>query len=237
MPQKLTPAACKRAADHLRSADPVLRAIIDRVGPPKIPQRDATFASVARSIAFQQLNGKAATTIFERLMQQCELCRGGNNGKAKRTLSARAGGPSDRKISSDWSAVTPQAILSLSDEQMRAIGFSRAKASYLRDLADKTRGGLLNFAEFPQMSDEEVIAHLTQVKGIGVWSAQMFLMFALRRPDVMPTADFGLNSAIRRAYRKRQMPKPKVILKIAEPWRPYRTVASWYLWRSLDVKV
>jgi DNA-3-methyladenine glycosylase II len=222
-PPKLTPAHLKRAVEHLKAADPVLREIIERVGPPRIPQREATFAAVARSIAFQQLNGKAATTIFERLLQQCVSCNGGNG--AKTTMSG------------SWSAVTPEAILTLSDEQMRAIGFSRAKASYLRDLSEKARNGVLNFTELPGMPDEDVIAHLTQVKGIGVWSAQMFLMFALRRPDVMPTADFGLNNAIRRAYRKRAMPKPKQVLRISEPWRPYRTVASWYLWRSLDVKL
>ena len=213
----------KRAVEHLKAADPVLRQIIERVGPPNIPQREATFGSVARSIAFQQLNGKAATTIFERLLKECHHCNGGSTKAAP-------------KISGEWSAVTPDAILSLTDAQMRAIGFSRAKASYLRDLAEKTRGGLLNFAELPNMSDEDVIEHLTQVKGIGVWSAQMFLMFALRRPDVMPTVDFGINNAIKRAYRKRKMPKPKHVLKIAEAWRPYRTAACWYLWRSLDVK-
>jgi DNA-3-methyladenine glycosylase II len=211
----------KRAIEHLKQVDPVLREIIERVGPPDIPRRDATFAAVARSIAFQQLNGKAATTIFGRLLTECENCNGGSKG------TTPAG---------EWAAVTPEAILSLTDQQMRAIGFSRGKASYLRDLSEKTRSGLLNFAQLPDMSDEDVIEHLTQVKGIGVWSAQMFLMFALRRPDVMPTADFGINNAIRQAYRKRKMPKPKQVLKIAEPWRPYRTAACWYLWRSLDVK-
>lgn len=220
---KLTPTHLKRAVEHLRAADPVLCEIIDRVGAPRIPQREATFAAVARSIAFQQLNGKAATTIFERLLHQCHNCNGGGQGEVK--------------LAGSWSAVTPDAILSLSDEQMRAIGFSRAKASYLRDLAEKTRSGVLNFVELPTMSDTFVIEHLTQVKGIGVWSAQMFLMFALHRPDVMPTADFGINNAIRRAYRKRAMPKPKQVLRIAEKWKPYRTVACWYLWRSLDTKI
>lgn len=219
---KLTPTQLKNAVEHLRSADPVMRRIIDQVGPPKIPRRDATFAAVARSIAFQQLNGKAATTIFERLLRECHAC----NGDGTEVIKANV-----------WTAITPDAILTLSDDQMRAIGFSRAKASYLRDLSDKTRNGTLNFADLPRMSDDDVIDHLTQVKGIGVWSAQMFLMFALHRPDVMPTADFGLNNAIRRAYRKRAMPKPKQVLRVAEPWRPYRTVASWYLWRSLDVKI
>ena len=213
----------KRAVEHLKTVDPVLREIIERVGPPQIPHRDPTFANVARSIAFQQLNGKAATTIFERLLKECHNCNG----------AGASGAPT---MSGDWSAVTPEAILSLTDAQMRTIGFSRAKESYLRDLAEKTRAGVLNFAELPMMSDDDVIEHLTQVKGIGVWSAQMFLMFALRRPDVMPTLDFGINNAIRQAYRKRKMPKAKQVLKIAEPWRPYRTAACWYLWRSLDVK-
>lgn len=221
-PVKLTPARLKSAVEHLRAADPVMKAIIERVGPPKIPRREATFAAVARSIAFQQLNGKAATTIFDRLLRQCHLCNGNGAGAISST---------------NWTAITPEAILSLSDEQMRAIGFSRAKASYLRDLSEKTQNGILNFTEIPAMADDDVVAHLTQVKGIGVWSAQMFLMFALHRPDVMPTADFGLNNAIRRAYHKRAMPKPKQVLRVAEPWRPYRTVASWYLWRSLDVKI
>jgi DNA-3-methyladenine glycosylase II len=222
-PKKLTPAALQRAIAHLKAADPVLREIIDRVGPPQIPRRDATFSAVARSIAFQQLNGKAATTIFGRLLTECANCNGG-------------AAPKRPANTDDWSAVTPEAILTLTDAQMRAIGFSRAKASYLRDLSEKTRSGALNFAQLPDMSDEDVIEHLTQVKGIGIWSAQMFLMFALRRPDVMPTLDFGINTAIRRAYRKRKMPKAKQVLKIAEPWRPYRTAACWYLWRSMDVK-
>ena len=221
MPAKLTSATLKKAVEHLKAADPVLARIIDRVGPPRIPQRDPTFANVARSIAFQQLNGKAATTIFERLLRECHLCSG--NGDAVAVT-----------VSGDWSAVTPEAILSLTDDQMRAIGFSRAKASYLRDLAEKTKSGLLNFEQLPSMSDEDIIEHLTQVKGIGVWSAQMFLMFALKRPDVMPTLDFGINTAIKRAYNKRKMPKAKDVLKIAQKWRPYRTAACWYLWRSLD---
>lgn len=221
MPQKLTPAALKKAVEHLKASDPVLARIIDRVGPPRIPQRDPTFANVARSIAFQQLNGKAATTIFERLLRECHACSG--NGDAHKM-----------SIADDWSAVTPEAILTLTDDQMRAIGFSRAKASYLRDLAEKTKSGLLSFEQLPGMSDEDIIEHLTQVKGIGVWSAQMFLMFALKRPDVMPTLDFGINTAIKRAYNKRKMPKAKDILKVSAKWRPYRTAACWYLWRSLD---
>jgi DNA-3-methyladenine glycosylase II len=119
---------------------------------------------------------------------------------------------------------------------MRACGLSKQKLSYIRDLAEKTISGDVNFGQLPDMDDEDVIEHLTRVKGIGRWSAQMFLMFALRRPDVMPTVDLGINMAIKKAYRKRQVPKPPQILKLSEPWRPFRSVACWYLWRSVDVK-
>ena len=127
-------------------------------------------------------------------------------------------------------------MLALNEAQLRACGLSRQKLSYLRDLAQRTAAGEIDFARLPQMSDEDVIEHLTRVKGIGVWSAQMFLIFALRRLNVMPTADYGINAAIRKAYRKRQMPKPKQILKIARPWQPYCSVACWYLWRYAELK-
>jgi DNA-3-methyladenine glycosylase II len=117
---------------------------------------------------------------------------------------------------------------------MRACGLSRQKLSYIRDLAAKTLAGEVDFASLPNMSDEEVIAHLTRVKGVGVWSAQMFLIFALGRLDVMPTVDLGINMAICRHYRKRKIPKPKQILKLSESWKPYRSLACWYLWRSAD---
>jgi len=204
----------KRAIRHLQQADPVMAAIIERIGPFKMRYREPSFDAMARSIVFQQLHGKAAATIFERVRCACL------NGQVQ--------------ISD---GLTPASILALSEAQLRACGLSRQKLSYLRDLAQRTASGEIDFVRLPEMSDEEVIEHLTRVKGIGVWSAQMFLMFALRRPDVMPTADFGINNAIRLAYRKRKIPKPKQVLKIAEPWRPYRTAACWYLWRSLDVKV
>ena len=117
---------------------------------------------------------------------------------------------------------------------MRACGLSRQKLSYVRDLATKTLSREVDFESLPDMSDEEVIENLTRVKGIGVWSAQMFLMFALGRPDVMPTLDLGINNAIRKLYGKRKVPKAKQILKLAEKWRPYRSLACWYLWRSVD---
>jgi DNA-3-methyladenine glycosylase II len=194
------------ALKYLTSSDPVLAGIIEQIGPYKPRYAPPTFENMARSIAYQQLHGKAAATIFGRLLTACDSC------------------------------LTPESVLKLSIEQMRGCGLSKQKLSYVRDLAEKTISGDVNFEQLPTMDDEDVIEHLTRVKGIGRWSAQMFLMFALRRPDVMPVVDLGINMAIKRAYRKRKVPKPPQILKIAAPWRPYRSVACWYLWRSMDVK-
>jgi len=196
----------KRAITHLKQADPVLAAIIKRVGPLKPQYAPPTFENLVRSIAYQQLNGKAAKTIFDRVV-------------------AAAGG-----------AVTPESMLALSEEQMRACGLSRQKLSYIRDLATRTLAREIEFERLPDMSDDDVIEHLTRVKGIGLWSAQMFLMFALRRPDVMPATDFGVRAAIQRHWRKRKMPKPDFIHKLSRPWSPYRSLAAYYLWRSLDGK-
>lgn len=197
----------RHALAHLKKSDPVLAGIIARVGPLKPAFRDPTFHSLARAIVYQQLNGKAARTIFER-------------------FEAAAGGD-----------LTPSSVLALSPEQMRVCGLSRQKLGYLRDLAEKTLSGEIVFERLPEMSDADVIEHLTRVKGIGVWSAQMFLMFALRRPNVMPTGDYGIRAAMKKAYRKRQLPKPKDMLRIARRWEPYCTLACYYLWRSLDVQV
>lgn len=167
---------------------------------------EPTFHSLAESILYQQLNGKAAATIFKR-------------------FTDAAGDP-----------LTPEGILALSDAQMRAVGLSKQKTSYLRDLAEKTKAGLLEFDKLPTLSDPEVIEHLVQVKGIGVWTAHMFLMFTLRRPDVLPTGDYGVQMAMKKHYRKRKLPKAKDMEKIAKCWAPYRSIACWYLWRSLDIK-
>jgi DNA-3-methyladenine glycosylase II len=118
---------------------------------------------------------------------------------------------------------------------MRACGLSKQKLAYIRDLAAKTLSGDVVFGELPNMSDEDVIQHLTRVKGIGEWSAQMFLMFALRRQNVMPTGDYGIRAAIQKAYRKRKLPNPQEMLRIARKWEPYRTLACYYLWRSMDI--
>jgi 3-methyladenine DNA glycosylase/8-oxoguanine DNA glycosylase len=194
-----------RAIRRLKESDPVMAAIIERVGPYRMEFGEPTFHALAEAILYQQLNGKAAVTIFNRFTEL-------------------AGDP-----------LTPKGILKLTDAQMRAVGLSRQKTAYLRDLAEKTKAGLLEFERLPELPDEEVIAHLTQVKGVGVWTAHMFLMFSLQRPDILPTGDYGVQAAIKKHYKKRKWPKPAVMLKIAKAWAPYRSIACWYLWKSLDI--
>src|SRR5246127_1619116 len=196
----------RKAVNHLKKSDPVLRAIIERVGPCRMEYGVPEFCSLAEAIVYQQLNGKGAVTIFNR-------------------FAALAGEP-----------LTPEGILKLSDDQLRGVGLSKQKSAYLKDLAAKTASGLLNFSCLPKLSDEEVIKHLTQVKGIGVWTAHMFLMFSLRRPNVLPTGDYGVQVAVKKHYKKRKLPRPKDMEKIARAWEPYRSVACWYMWRSLDIK-
>jgi DNA-3-methyladenine glycosylase II len=157
---------------------------------------------------FQQLNGKAARTIWQRL------------------IDAAGGEP-----------LTPAAVRRLRAPTLRRVGLSRQKATYVRELARHTAEGTLDFTALPAMSDEEVIAALTRVKGIGVWSAHMFLIFALRRHDVLPVGDYGVRAAIKKLYGKRQLPTPREMETLARRWRPYCSVACWYFWRSQDVKL
>jgi DNA-3-methyladenine glycosylase II len=196
----------RKAINHLKKSDPVLRAIIERVGPCRMEFGEPVFHSLAEAIVYQQLNGKAAVTIFNR-------------------FAALAGEP-----------VTPEGILKLTPENMRAVGLSKQKSSYLFDMAERASRGELDFTRLPDLTDEEVIKHLTQVKGVGVWTAHMFLMFTLKRPNVLPTGDFAVQMAIKKHYKKRKLPKPLQMEKIARPWEPYRSIACWYLWRSLDIK-
>jgi DNA-3-methyladenine glycosylase II len=196
----------RSAVRHLKQSDPILRAIIEQVGPCRMEFDPPEFDSLAEAIVYQQLNGKAAFTIFKR-------------------FAALAGEP-----------LTPQGILKLSEAQMRSVGLSKQKASYLKDMAERAARGELDFSYLPEMADDEVIKHLTQVKGVGVWTAHMFLMFTLRRPNVLPTGDYGIRMAIKKHYKKRKLPKPGHMEKIAKHWEPYRSVACWYLWRSLDIK-
>ena len=188
--------------------DPVLAAIIRRHGPCALGDardRFDHFAMLVRAIVFQQLSTKAATTIHNRLIE------------------AMPGGK-----------VSPEALASFPDEEFRAAGISRQKASYLRDLGLKVASGAVPLESVDEMSDEDVITTLTQVKGIGRWTAEMFLIFRLQRPDVLPLNDLGIVTAIQKAYGLRKKPTPERMRKLGEVWRPYRSVASWYLWRSLD---
>jgi DNA-3-methyladenine glycosylase II len=199
----------RRAIRHLKQADPVLGEIIERVGPCTIQYADPDFETLVRSIVFQQLNGKAARAIF---------------GRFKVALG-------------NGSRMTPREVLALTSAQMQGIGLSQRKAQYIRDLAEKTEAGLIEFSRLATAPDDEVIQHLTSVKGIGVWTAQMFLLFALRRPDVLATGDLGIRSAIRKVYRLRKLPPPARVEKLAARWHPHCSVACWYLWRSSEAVI
>jgi len=194
----------RKAIEHLKKADPVLADIIERLGPYGIKFLEPDFETLVKSIVSQQLSGKVAKTIYGRLIDA-------------------AGG-----------RLTPESLLKLRPARMRALGLSRQKIEYIRDLARHSRLGSVDFARLPDCSDDEVIEHLTAVKGIGVWTAHMFLIFALRRTNVLPTGDLGIRAAIRKAYGLEELPKPSKIEEMARGWHPYCSVASWYLWRSLE---
>src|SRR5689334_13391578 len=194
----------KKALDHLKKSDVILASIIARVGPCKMTYREPTFEALARAIVFQQLSTKAARTIYGRLEEA-------------------AGGQ-----------VTPVAIQNVSVGEMRRAGLSKQKIGYIRGLAEHALSGKVDFGRLPEMPDEEVIVALTDIKGVGVWTAHMFLIFSLRRPNVLPVGDLGVRMAIQRAYKKRKLPLPTEIEKIAKGWHPYCSFAAWYLWRSLE---
>jgi O-6-methylguanine DNA methyltransferase len=199
------------ALAHVRSADPGLSRVIDTVGAFRM-ERKATmsvFGALAEAIVYQQLNGKAAATIYGR------VC----------ALFPRAGaGP------------TPRNILVASDADLRGAGLSRAKLLALRDLAERAKSRALpSLGDVETMNDDEIIERLTEVRGVGRWTAEMFLMFRLGRPDVLPVGDFGIRKGFQIAFRKRAMPTPEAVAKHGERWRPYRTLASWYLWRATEL--
>ena len=195
----------RKAILHLKKRDPVLANLIEQVGPYRIEYREPQFETLVRSIVYQQISGKAAATVLDRLL----------------------GLVPKRKL-------TPRAILKLTPEQLRSAGLSGQKASYIRDLAEHTHAKRIDFATIGDLTDADVIQHLTHVKGIGVWTAHMFLIFALRRHDVLPCADLGVRAAIKKAYKLDVLPDAKQIEELAIAWRPYCSVATWYLWRSLD---
>ena len=196
----------QRAIRHLKWVDPVLGEIIERVGPCKIQYAEPDFETLVRSIVFQQLSGKAARTIFARL---------------KGALG-------------DGSRMAPREVLALAPARMQRIGLSRQKAKYVRDLAERNEAGLIDFPRLAVLSDDEVIQRLTTVKGIGVWTAHMFLIFALRRPDILATGDLGIRSAVRRAYRLRKLPTPARVEQLGARWHPHSSIASGSSRRSAE---
>jgi DNA-3-methyladenine glycosylase II len=193
---------------HLARVDPVMAAIIAKVGACQIVRRRERFRALARAIIFQQLAGAAANAIYGRVV-------GLYPGRA---------------------FPHPTQILATPDAILRKAGLSAKKALYIKDLATHVNQKILNFHRFARMTDEEIIADLTRVKGIGRWTAEMFLMFNLARPDVLPVDDLGVRNAVRRAYSMRKPPTPKELRVFGQRWSPYRTAAAWYLWKSLDIK-
>lgn len=194
------------AIAHLQQADPVLAQIIRQCGPCTLqPRALEPFVMLCRSIIYQQLSGKAAGTIMTRFLDLY----------APQT-------------------VLPESVLHTPDDTLRGIGLSRQKLTYLKDLATRVQDGSLPLATLPAQSDEEIIQSLTRVKGVGRWTAEMFLLFSLGRPDVFPVDDLGVRKAMQRAYGYKREPAPATMQRHARKWRPYRSVATWYLWRSLD---
>lgn len=187
----------------------MIAAIVQRVGPCRfeVDRGGGPFASLCEAIVYQQITGTAAVAIFDRLRDR---------------IGRRHARPAD--------------IARLSDAELRGVGLSRQKIGYLRDLTVRARDGLpLHLVH--RMRDDDAIRTLTQVKGIGRWTAHMYLMFRLGRIDVLPVDDYGIRKAMQVAWRMRALPKPDRMLRLAEPWRPYRSLACWYLWRSLDTKI
>ncbi|MPZ49303.1 MAG: DNA-3-methyladenine glycosylase 2 family protein [Dehalococcoidia bacterium] len=208
------------AMAHLRQADAVLAKVIESVGPYKLIRRHDPYASLLRTILFQQLAGAAAMAIQRRWL-------------ALYSDEERVTGPEVAPAPPDAPPAPPrpEALLATTDEQFRAAGVSRQKAGYMRDLALHVVDGRLNFAELPSLSDEEVAKRLVAVKGVGEWSAHMFLMFHLGRPDVLPVGDLGVRNGMRVAYGLAEMPTPAKAKEIGAPWAPFRSVGSWYMWR------
>ncbi|HWO72635.1 MAG TPA: DNA-3-methyladenine glycosylase [Dehalococcoidia bacterium] len=200
----------EEALRHLRSVDPTLGALIERVGPYNPPRRPEPYTALMRAILFQQLAGAAANAIQKRFYAL---------------------------YSEDGRPPTPREVLETTDDQFRSAGVSRQKAAYLRDLAAHVVDGRLDLAALPAMSDEEVIRRVTAVKGLGEWSAHMFLMFHLGRPDVLPVGDLGVRNGMRLTYKLPELPTPARAREIGAPWAPYRSVGSWYMWRAAEAAI
>jgi DNA-3-methyladenine glycosylase II len=197
-----------KAIGHLKAVDPVLAGVIDTVGKcTLVPRAEGThFDAVVRSIVYQQLSGKAAATIHKRVLDLL-----------------------------DEKNPKPVQLMKMPDAKLRAAGLSGQKTRYVKGVAEMVHSGQLEIERLHDLSDDEIIAALTSIKGVGLWTAQMFLIFRLGRPDILPAGDLGIQKGVQTAYRMRKLPKPDKVLKMGRKWAPYRTVGAWYMWRLLDV--
>lgn len=199
----------KAALRHFAKQDPIMHRLARRLGPFDLEAKSSKdpYTALTRAIVFQQLSGKAASTIYGRVV-------------------ALTPGPR---------FPTPKDILAFSIEQLRSAGLSRGKASYIQNLAQAAIAGSLPTArQVVSMCDEDLITSLTAIKGVGVWTVQMYLIFTLHRPDILPIGDLGVRKGFSKVYKKRKMPTPKALAAFGERWKPHRTVAAWYLWRAID---
>lgn len=199
------PAYLPRALRHLRATDDRMRRLIAHHGAPALTRSRDHVQQLTRAIVYQQLSGKAAATIYGRFL-------GLYGGRFPH----------------------PSAIAATPHPRLRSVGLSNAKASYVRDLARHFAEGHLDPRTFSRLPDDRLIEELTRVKGIGVWSVQMFLLFGLNRPDVLPTGDLGVRKGMQLFFKLRELPRPAVMERLAEPWRPYRSIGSWYMWRATE---
>lgn len=207
MNDALSKTSLHSALTHLRASDPVMARVIGQVGPCALRANPNRFQMLAKSIISQQISTAAARSI---------------RAKLDRLLQPRK--------------LSPESLQDFTPEQLRTAGLSAQKIAYLRDLSQKVTAGHVRLRGIARKSDEEVIDELVQVKGIGVWTAQMFLIFSLGRLDVFPHGDLGVRSALRNLYGLKELPDKETSIGIAAPWRPYATVASWYCWRSLELR-
>ncbi|XP_013682545.1 DNA-3-methyladenine glycosylase 1-like [Brassica napus] len=196
------------AITHLRSVDPLLASLIDAHPPPKYESFNTPFLALIRSILYQQLAAKAGNSIYTRFVSLC----GGENG------------------------VVPENVLPLTPQELRQIGVSGRKASYLHDLARKYQNGILSDSGILNMDDKSLFTMLTMVNGIGSWSVHMFMMNSLHRPDVLPVNDLGVRKGVQMLYDLPELPRPSQMEGLCEKWRPYRSVGSWYMWRLIEAK-
>lgn len=204
-----TQAQMEAAVAHLSApdAEPVMAELVARFGPLHLSRTDDYFSTLVESIASQQLSSKVADTITKRI----------------------------RALMGDNERIEVESVLAVPDQALRDAGLSWGKVRYVKDLAQKVADGEVHLQSISQMTNEDAVAELVKVKGIGRWTAEMFLMFSLARPDVLAVGDYGLQSAIKRLYSLSDLPKPAEMQELAEPWRPFRSYASLYLWRALGV--